>query len=375
MGSLLNRVQKAALFAGALFTVVMALTSDAVADSAIPSPVALSVGWQLQDAAKVTEDGASISTAAFYPKGWFKATVPGTVLTSLVNDGVYPEPLYGENNRPDKIPESLNKTPYWYRVSFVVPKSYKGRQVWLNFDGINYAAEVWVNGSRVGTIRGAFIRGTFDVSKLVTAGKSAVVAVLVSPQPHPGVSHEHTIANGMGKNGGESAIDGPTFLSTMGWDWIPAIRDRDTGIWQKVYLSATGPVLIKDPLVTTDLPLPKTDSADVAIKTTLENVTSQPQKGVFKGSFGDVSFEQEIVVAPHSSQIVWFDPKTTPSLRTVLKPRLWWPNGYGPQNLYTLHLAFEQKKRDSDSRDVSFGIQKITYSVPVLRVSDWNLGE
>jgi hypothetical protein len=168
--------------------------------------------------------------------------------------------------------------------------------VWLKFDGINYAAEVWVSGSRVGTMRGAFVRGTCDVSKLVTAGKSAVFAVLVSPQPHPGVPHEHTIANSMGKNGGGSAIDGPTCLSTMGWDWIPAIRDRDTGIWQKVYVSATGPVLIKDPLITTDLPLPRTDSADVAIKATVENVTDQPQKGVLKGSFEFVSFQQEVEV-------------------------------------------------------------------------------
>ncbi len=153
-------IRKAALFAGALFTVVMVVTSDAVANSALPSPVELSAGWQLQDTAKVTEGGVAISTAAYRPNDWFKAMVPGTVLSSLVNNGVYPEPLYGENNRPDKIPESLNKTPYWYRTSFVVPKAYKGRQVWLNFDGINYAAEVWVNGSRVGTMRGAFIRGT-----------------------------------------------------------------------------------------------------------------------------------------------------------------------------------------------------------------------
>ena len=88
---------------------------------------------------------------------------------------------------------------------------------------------------------------------------------MISPQPHPGVPHEHTLANGMGHNGGITAIDGPTFLCTIGWDWIPAIRDRDAGIWQKVYLSATGPVVVKNPLVTTTLPLPDLSSADVGI--------------------------------------------------------------------------------------------------------------
>ena len=156
-------------------------------------------------------------------------------MTTLVNNHVYPEPLYGENNRPEVIPESLAHTSYWYRTAVGVPKSYKHQHVWLNFDGINYSAEVWVNGTQVGTIRGAFIRGIFDITAHVKPGQKAVVAVLVTPQPHPGVPHEHTLRDGLGQNGGITAIDGPTFLSTIGWDWIPAIRDRDTGIWQKVF--------------------------------------------------------------------------------------------------------------------------------------------
>ena len=332
------------------------------ASSPVPMPVTIASGWQLQDTAKVSDAGATVSTERYKPKGWYAATVPGTVLTSLVNNGVYPEPLYGENNRPDKIPDSLSRTPYWYRTEFRVPKEYAGRHIWLNFDGINFSAQVWLNGRQVGAMKGAFGRGIFDISQDVKAGKKAVLAVLVSPQPHPGDPHEHTIRDGVGKNGGITAIDGPTFLSTIGWDWIPAIRDRDTGIWQKVFLSASGPVVIKDPLVTTDLPLPRTDSAEVAVQARVENVSDAPQKGVVRGSFGDVSFEQTIEIAPHSSQMVSFDPKTTAALH-VSSPKLWWPNGYGPQNLYTLHLSFEVDGKSSDNKDVSFGIRKFSYSV------------
>ncbi len=364
------------------------MTPFAVAKKAAPAPVALAPGWQLQDVAKVPEPGAEVSAAAFKTAGWYAATVPGTVLTTLVNNHVYPEPLYGENNRPETIPESLNKTSYWYRTVVQVPKDYKHKHIWLNFDGINYSAVVWVNGAQVGTIRGAFIRGRFDISANVKPGKDAVVAVLVTPQPHPGIPHEHTLRAGLGKNGGITAIDGPTFLSTIGWDWIPAIRDRDTGIWQKVYLSATGDVEVKDPLVTTDLPLPRTDSADVAVQATVENVTDKPVKGVLKGVIEDVAFEQPVTLTAHSSQMVKFDPKTTPALH-MLNPRLWWPNGYGPQNLYKLHLSFEVKKRESDSTDVTFGVRKITYTVPgsdnltisvngvpvFIRGGDWGLDE
>jgi hypothetical protein len=354
----------------------------------LPQPVVLSGGWRLQDVAKVPQPGAQISSAAFDAGAWYAATVPGTVLTSLVNNHVYPEPLYGENNRPEIIPESLVHTSYWYRSVVDVPRSYKNNHVWLNFDGINYSAEIWVNGAQVGTTRGAFIRGNFDVTAQVTPGQRAVVAVLVAPQPHPGIPHEHTIRDGVGPNGGVSAIDGPTFLCTLGWDWIPAIRDRDTGIWRQVTLSATGPVTLKDPLVTTDLPLPKIDSSDVAVSTTVTNLTDQPQTGVVSGAIENIVFSKPVELAPHSSQQVSFDAKNTPALH-IDHPRLWWPNGYGEQNMYHLHLEFRAGNAVSDAEDVDFGVRKVSYSVPgtdtltisvngvpiFIRGGDWGLDE
>ncbi len=363
-------------------------TRSMVASDLPPAPVELSSGWQLQYASKVPQSGAQVSAAGFKADGWYAATVPGTILTSLVNDHVYPEPLYGENDRADKIPDSLARTPFWYRTTFTVPKEYKGKITRLNFDGINYAAEVWVNGTQIGTIKGAFIRGIFDISALVKPGKKAVLSVLITPQPHPGDPIEHTIRNGVGTNGGITAIDGPTFLSTIGWDWIPGIRDRDSGIWQKVFLSATGPVTVKDPLVVTNLPLPKTDSADITVKANVENVTNEPQKGVLKGSFGDVAFQQEVDVPAHSVVPVAFTPQTTATLH-VANPKLWWPNGYGPQNMYDLHLSFEVGGKVSDAKDIPFGVRKITYTVPdsenltisvngvrvFIRGGDWGLDE
>jgi hypothetical protein len=325
--------------------------------------VVLAAGWELQDVAKVAQTGAQVSSAAFDTSGWYAATVPGTVLTTLVNNHVYPEPLYGENERPEIIPESLVHTSYWYRTVVLVPGTFRNRHVWLNSDGINFSAEVWVNGAQVGTMRGAFIRGIFDITAQAKPGQQAVVAVLVTPEPHPGVPHEHTLRDGVGQNGGITAIDGPTFLSTIGWDWLDAVRDRDTGIWQKVFLSATGPVVLKNPLVTTDLPLPKTDSTDVAVQATVENVTGKPLAGVVRGTIEDIFFERRVQLAPHSTQVVSFDVKNTPALH-MEHPRLWWPNGYGAQNLYRLHLEFRTGHAISDAQDVDFGVRKISYSVP-----------
>jgi hypothetical protein len=350
--------------------------------------VELADGWQLQDAAKVPQSGAQISSGDFEAAGWYAATVPGTVLTSLVNDKVYPEPLYGENDRATVIPESLARTSYWYRTAIQVPRAYKNRRVWLNFDGINYSAVIWVNGTQVGTIRGAFIRGIFDVTSVVKPGARAVVAVEITPQPHPGIAHEHDWRDGVGQNGGESAIDGPTFLCTLGWDWLPAIRDRDAGIWQRVFLTSSGPVTVKDPLVTTDLPLPRTDSSDVMVQALVENVSDQPVSGELQGAIEKIKFTRIVQLAPHSTQSVIFNVKDTPALH-MEHPRLWWPNGYGPQNLYHLHLDFKSGRKVSDAQDLDFGVRKVSYSVPgtdtltisvngvpvFIRGGDWGLDE
>ncbi len=345
-------------------------------------------GWWLQDATKVAQDGSAVSAKSFRLDKWYAATVPGTVLTTLVNNHVYPEPLYGENNRPEVIPESLARTSFWYRAGVSVPQSYAGRHVWLNLDGINYSAAIWVNGRQVGKMRGAFARGQFDITSDVKAGQESVIAILVTPQPHPGVPHEHTLSAGMGHNGGITAIDGPTFMSTIGWDWIPAIRDRDTGLWQKVFLSTSGPVVIKNPQVTADLQVPGFSKADVTVRSELHNVTNLPQKTVLEGFVGEIHFEQTVELAPHERKVVVFDPSNSPAL-SIPHPRLWWPNGYGPQNLYHLQLKAEVADSLSESKDVDFGVRKITYTVPTtdslafvvngvpifIRGGDWGLDD
>jgi beta-galactosidase/beta-glucuronidase len=352
----------------------------------LPKEVALTE-WQMQ-AAPASPAPSSLTTPPTGAAYTYRAIVPGTALTTLIHNGIYPDPSFGENDRPEVIPETLAHTSFWYRTRVPVPAAFAGRSIWLNFNGINFSSEVWVNGAHIGSTRGAFIRSRFDISSLVHAGQEATIAVLVSPQPHPGVPLEHTVRAGIGKNGGITALDGPTFLSTIGWDWLPGVRDRDTGIWQRAFLSATGDVELKDPLITTDLPLPRTDSTDITLKTTVENLTGEPQHGVFTAAFGGVLVHHAVDLAPHESRILTLDPKTDPTFH-MLYPLLWWPNGYGPQNLYTLHVSFTQGPRTSDEQSLSFGVRKITYALPgsdnlaisvngvpiFIRGGDWGLDE
>ncbi|HSZ60816.1 MAG TPA: LamG-like jellyroll fold domain-containing protein [Terriglobales bacterium] len=318
--------------------------------------------WNLIPAPKVKDDGATISLASYHAPDWWPATVPGTVLTTMIDRGVYPDPDYGLNNLV--IPESLNKQDYWYRMEFRAPKSVNGRRLTLTFEGINYSAAVWLNGRELGSIKGAFIRGVFDVTDLLKAEQPNALAVRVSPPPHPGIPQEQSIKGGPGENGGIMCLDGPTFVATEGWDWIPAIRDRDTGIWQPVILKATSALKIGDPQVVTTLPLPDTSRADIEINVPVENVSTSPVKGILKASFGSVSISKEVTLVPGISSVK-LASVDFPQL-VVQHPRIWWPNGYGKPELYTLRVNVSDGHDESDSKQVRFGIREITYELSLL---------
>jgi len=318
--------------------------------------------WSLAAAPSVNADGATLSRDGVDTTTWYEATVPGTVLTTLVDRGVYPDPDYGLNNLA--IPESLNKQDYWYRTAFETPAAPAGRHALLTLKGINYAAEAWLNGARVGTVRGAFIRGRFDVTDLLKASGRNVLAIKVSPPPHPGIAQEESISAGPGENGGMEALDGPTFIASEGWDWIPSVRDRNTGLWQDVTLGFTGDIRLGDPQVVTTLPAPDNHLADVEITVPVENLADTARTMRVVARFGAVNVAQTAIVPPGKS-ILAFAPKAFPALE-IHQPSLWWPNGYGPQSLQDLTVTADVGGEVSDERRLRFGIRQITYELSLM---------
>lgn len=345
-------------------------TSERVAKRNIPTALVpvqsgewiISDGWEMTDGKTAMASNKSIFDPQYSTSAWYNATVPGTVLTTLVNQGVYPDPYFGLNNM--NIPESLSRTDWWYRCKFTVPKDIDGNQLRLLFNGINYKADIYLNGKSLGDMKGAFIRGEFNITDLVNKNGENILAVHVFPPHNPGIPHEQSMIAGQGLNGGVLSTDGPTFISSIGWDWIPGIRDRNTGIWQDVRLKVGGDIIIGDPLVTTDILLPDTTQAKISIKNIVKNITSKTVNGTLTAKIENINISLPFTLAANEEKEITFTPEQFKELN-IKNPRLWWPNGYGRPELYNLELTVQANNKVSDTKSLKFGIREMSYELMV----------
>lgn len=309
--------------------------------------------WKLARASEVKTNGMSISKADYNASKWIVATVPGTVLTSYYNIGAIPDPNFGDNQL--QISESFFKSDFWYRKVFSVPENYKGSELFLNFDGINWKANIFVNGKEIGNINGAFKHKSYDVSKSLILGKENVLAVKIIRNANPGVVKVQTIET-PDFNGGALGHDNPTFHASIGWDWIPTIRGRNIGIWNDVNISAKAQkIAIAEPYVITDLNLPDTSSATIKIQTVVNNYNDHEVTGTLKGKYGNIPFSQDVTIAANSSKTVNIAPIA------IKNPKLWWPVGYGAPSLYDVEIGYYIDHSIADKISFKSGIREMSY--------------
>lgn len=323
--------------------------------------------WRVQRDSLVNAGGEALSRAGFDDKDWIVATVPGTVLTSYLNVGAIPDPSYGRNQL--YISDSFFYADFWYRTEFLSPKLHHDEHAWLNFDGINWKAEVYLNGAEIGRIDGGFMRGRFDVTKHLLPGDNNALAVRIIKNDTPGSAMQKTFASA-GHNGGALGLDNPTFHASIGWDWIPTIRGRNIGIWNDVYLTTSGPVTIENPYVTTMLPLPSTSTADLSVEVELVNHQAKPLKGRLRARFGDIQVQQKFKLEASAKTRIKLNPPTHPALR-LRDPKLWWPAGYGEPDLYDLELTVYAHRHVSDRKSLKVGVRQMSYSTEGGKLRIW----
>lgn len=327
---------------------------------AIPEPgekTLIHSDWYARKANEVKMDGNRLSAAPLDKTGWLPARVPGTVLTTLLENHMYPAPEFGLNNNliPDIHEVGNDFYTYWFTRQFTINNLPEGRNVWLNFRGINYKAEIFLNGKRINrnTHEGMFLSKTFNITPYLRTDAPNVLAVLVYPPTHAG--------NPNGGQGGDGQIArNNTMQYTPGWDWIQPVRDRNTGIWDEVSITTTGPVCLSSPYVVTKVPGvrdPETKTQREAFVNTsveLENTGSTSLKGLLVCETNGTRLTQPVTLSPFEKKTVSLNPLA------VKNPRLWWPNGIGEQPLYDMNLSFEIGNQVSDRERLRYGIREIT---------------
>jgi exo-1,4-beta-D-glucosaminidase len=314
------------------------------------SKLRLADGWMLQSSSKVDQSGETVSKAGFQPRGWYPVSVPTTVVSALVKHKILPDPMFGMNLRQfpgvsypiganfsnlPMPPDSPYLVSWWYRKTFTLPADYKGKTVWLNFRGINYRANIWLNGKQIAKsddVAGAWRTYEFNVTGIAKPDLENVLAVQVFAPTEK-----------------DLAI---TFV-----DWNPAPPDKNMGLWREVFLTVSGPVGLRYPTVISHVDA--TGNAQLTVTALLKNASKEPVHGMLKGTIDQIEFAQDVELGAGENKDITFDPGKFSQLN-LTHPRLWWPVQMGKPELYSLKMEFVVNGRVSDHTETRFGIREVT---------------
>ncbi|MGN8070137.1 discoidin domain-containing protein [Mucilaginibacter sp. 22184] len=296
--------------------------------------------WKVKPQADVI-DASQVKDAGYNTSNWVTAIVPGTTFASYVAAGLEKDPNFGDNIY--KVDKAKYDRSFWYRTEFGIPPSYTKKTIWLNFKGVNRKADIYLNGTLLGSLDGFMQRGQYDITSLVNrAGKNVITALVYIPK--------QPLAN----------VGSPNYVSSAGWDWMPYVPGLNSGITDNVFLSNTGDVTIKDPWIRANLPT--NARADVSVSLEVKNNTANPQTAIIKGVItpGNIEFQKKVYVDANGTTDVKLNKRDFEQLM-INSPKLWWPNGYGEPNLYNCKLSVSVGNEESDVRNIKFGIKRYSY--------------
>ena len=330
----------------------------AVTPAAAQDKLLLDKDWQLESSCDAKADAAQVSTAGFDAHSWHHSAVPTTVVGALVADKTYPDPNYGTNllsfpgfvndrqhffSNQDMPKDSPFRCSWWFRTEFDLSSDYRQKTGWLHFLGINYRANVWLNGHKVADandVAGTFATFDFNVSKFLQPNKKNALAL-------------------------EIFAPGKNDLGITWVDWNPTPPDKDMGIWKDVFLSFSGDVSVGNPFVASKLDS-EYKTAALTVTADLHNSSDHPVSGVahaeLQGSdvkMNSILASQPVTLSPGETKTVRFTPEQFPQF-SLAKPLLWWPYQMGRPHLYRMRVTFETGKEISDRATTSFGIREVT---------------
>src|SRR5215813_5090998 len=284
-------------------------------ESTLSNKLALREGWRIQSSTKVTGKGDTLSQRETQTKDWYPASVPSTVMGTLVDNKVYSEPFVGMNLRAvpgcrypiganfSNLPmpdDSPFRDSWWYRKEFTLPASYQGQNIWLHFAGINFRANIWLNGQQLANsnqIAGTFRTYELNIKDVAKPGSVNTLAVEVFPQQ-------------------------PDDLAWTWVDWNPMPPDKNMGLFREVYITTSGPVTLRYPQVATHFASGSLETAQLTVNAELHNAIDREVEGTVQGNIDGIHFSQKVKLAAQETKPISFSPDQFTQL-SFSRPRIW----------------------------------------------------
>ena len=293
--------------------------------------------WTIYPSSKAANTAEEISSLSYNDQAWYPAKTPGTVLSTLITNHVIENPFFGMNL--NEIPTEPYQSSWWYRTTFFIKEQEMDRNHLLEFDGINYKANIWINGRLLAgeqQVKGAFRRFSFNIQSWIKPGNN-VIAIEV----HPPQSGDYT----------------------MGFvDWNPPAPDQNMGLWRPVRIRQCGNLSLENPFVRTLFPPDNYNTAGLVITFTAVNHSDKPLivyiKAKIQGKKQTLTYTRRFEFNPAEIKEVEFTWKRIESFQ-IKNPDLWWPYTLGTPNLYSLKLQIFEDKGISDTTNVTFGIRHV----------------
>ena len=318
----INLLAVAALAAGCTEAVVSQDTDFTITD-----------GWKIQSSEIVGLDGEALSTKGAGEAAWYETTVPSTVLGTLTEHGLYADAFIGTNY--DKVIDRDDfKEPWWYINEFNVPALKDGQRICLDFEGICYSAEVWLNGILVASredMTGPYRQFSFDVTDLIKENNLMAVKLF-------------------------RAEDGDFNIGFV--DWNPRAADESMGIFRPIWVRYSDAVSLYNTAVKTKVDTKTLKRAWLTVETTLKNASDAPVEGELTYTMEGKTYRHPVTVGAGEEKVITVGSDDA-AMFDVKNPRLWWCHNLGTPEMYAMEVSFNVNGKQSDSENVDFGIREI----------------
>ena len=272
------------------------------------------------------------------------AIVPGNIELDLVEAGLAEDPFLKDNVLDY---EKFEQYSWWFERKFMCSEYKPGQKAVLVFKGINTYADIYVNGKKIGCSDNMLIEHEFDVTDVIKLESENTIAVSIRSAMMQARNEPMTVM----QQGGSHLNEIPLLRMPphcFGWDIMP--RLLSAGLWRDVVLEYRSAERFSDVYIFTESA--SGDAARLGVFYIFESdkVNLPLYKVKVSGSFGESSFEKEGETHFVSNRLHVEIPN----------PKLWWPKGYGAQNLYEITVTLIRGETVCDERKINYGIRTAT---------------